>query len=666
MRKGISLVSLMITMVIMIAIISTVTISGIGTLNNNKKITFATEISMVQGGVDTYKTQNSGEYPVESTIELDISKVSEKSRFQFDGETQNNSKVTLYKINYSLLGITTLKYGAGKDENDMYVVSKDTGKVYYTKGVQVGGITYYTLTDDLKNIISSTDSQNTNKDGIIFSPSETQLTLDKVTTTVSVPTSFTDVVVSVLGSSNTYSPVLSGNSNVYTIDNIDGNYTITVSYKNSGAQNSAQYTIDNVDNVPPVFTADNIKENVVQSDEHTDIYLSLSGHQDYLSGIKTIKYAYVNMTDPDEISSYFKDNGLKVYNDVIEIEEVAKQITIYIEDKVGNFTAIVYEISDETYAKLLERDFVKDTNPTEIVNGITYTAYVPDGFYYVGGNVTTGVVISDNIQDRNKGTSFDIAATLKGNQFVWVPVNYIIGVQTLKTGVSSFANLRTGWVYNQDKSTITNIDVAFPEPYGDATAWEDLEYAEMLQSIAKYGGFYVARYEAGKDSEGNLVSKKDMNVWADIAWGTSMTDEGSDTAVHKSHSMYLDSESVVSHLIYGVQWDAIMYWANIEGKNASNSVAWGNYNDSTGDAANGKGVLRTTGYNDAWKSNNIYDIAGNCYEWTMESASNNLRVIRSGFHGNGNGNVGPASYRQTFEYSTVNYAISFRVALYLK
>lgn len=47
---------------------------------------------------------------------------------------------------------------------------------------------------------------------------------------------------------------------------------------------------------------------------------------------------------------------------------------------------------------------------------------IPDGFYYVGGNIDTGVVISDNKEDEFKGSEYDKVAKLKGNQFVWVPV----------------------------------------------------------------------------------------------------------------------------------------------------------------------------------------------------------------------------------------------------
>ncbi len=47
---------------------------------------------------------------------------------------------------------------------------------------------------------------------------------------------------------------------------------------------------------------------------------------------------------------------------------------------------------------------------------------VPLEFYYVGGTLESGIVISDNIEDKNKDAGkADVRKELKGNQFVWIP-----------------------------------------------------------------------------------------------------------------------------------------------------------------------------------------------------------------------------------------------------
>jgi len=59
---------------------------------------------------------------------------------------------------------------------------------------------------------------------------------------------------------------------------------------------------------------------------------------------------------------------------------------------------------------------------------------IPKGFYYVGGTLNTGVVISDNEKDKNKYKQEENVGTdLEGNQWVWVPVNSTIGNNNMYT-----------------------------------------------------------------------------------------------------------------------------------------------------------------------------------------------------------------------------------------
>ena len=126
--------------------------------------------------------------------------------------------------------------------------------------------------------------------------------------------------------------------------------------------------------------------------------------------------------------------------------------------------------------------------------------------------------------------------------------------------------------------------------------------------------------------------------------------------------MYTKSETcgVTSTLCYGVQWDAVMQfldssYVKADGKCSSivsNSTRKGNYS----------GSISTTGY---YAEKNIYDLAGNVYEWTMEAYDSSYRVGRGGGYG-GYGSRYPASYRSSFT-PDYDYAdtVGFRVALYL-
>jgi len=119
--------------------------------------------------------------------------------------------------------------------------------------------------------------------------------------------------------------------------------------------------------------------------------------------------------------------------------------------------------------------------------------------------------------------------------------------------------------------------------------------------------------------------------------------------------MYKGSKSVVSTLCYGVQWDAaLQFIATKDADYPKNSEGKGNYTDN----------LLETGSSEEYAVNNIYDMAGNVWEKTMEVYSTALRVHRGDFYGSDL--YYPASDRfRDFPYG-VSSGIGFRVTLYIK
>ena len=217
-----------------------------------------------------------------------------------------------------------------------------------------------------------------------------------------------------------------------------------------------------------------------------------------------------------------------------------------------------------------------------------------------------------------------------------------------------------------------------PSQEGYRYEGEETEYNLMKQRVEENKGFYVARYEAGQEKikgVDTVVSKKGATVWNKIAWGDSMTSIGTEGAVAKAQGMYTNKEeyAVTSTLIYGAQWDAIMAWIDPAYKTTSceadsfvrNSEGKGNYNESA-NTNDWKGDVATCGISDDYRVKNIYDLAGNVSEWTMEAFSTNLRVYRGGDYCKTGSNY-PASYRDCANLpSNDSYVtLGFRVALYL-
>ena len=118
-------------------------------------------------------------------------------------------------------------------------------------------------------------------------------------------------------------------------------------------------------------------------------------------------------------------------------------------------------------------------------------------------------------------------------------------------------------------------------------------------------------------------------------------------------------------MIYGVQWDATMDWLKATkfqtdtSKVDEDSSSWGNYKPSSG-----SGSKIDTGSNTTYEANGIFDLAGNCYEWTQEAYYTDRRILRGGVC-NGSGLGVPASDRGDDNPNRSNSFISSRATPYM-
>ncbi len=329
---------------------------------------------------------------------------------------------------------------------------------------------------------------------------------------------------------------------------------------------------------------------------------------------------------------------------------------------------------------------------------------IPAGFYYVGGTKDTGLIISDDASDENKGEKY----ICTGNQFVWVPVEYEIEegeVPDATTGLyESFTDVfkRGTAEETYEGSGIYKMTGALSGGYVNAEpvttnlgGYEEEieEYYKMCSSVQYYHGFYIGRFESGdgdatdgtkenrteSTEEHRVVIKKGAVVYNYVPWGAAMNDiypEETDTgkgiagAVYLSQNMYSNHKSVVSTLCYGVQWDTALNFVSDKEHDITNSVKWGNFRYSEGAANDFCYSLNVCGKNEAWQAKNIYDLAGNVREWTMEySPSIGKRSQRGGYFGHVWGAYGSASDRYGGYKEGVGNSYDscgFRVTLYLK
>ena len=202
----------------------------------------------------------------------------------------------------------------------------------------------------------------------------------------------------------------------------------------------------------------------------------------------------------------------------------------------------------------------------------------------------------------------------------------------------------------------------------------------------------VHNLEDGSSQTAAFVVQQDKYPYNYVKWGKGMGDI-SEGAVYLSNSLYTGKTGygVKSMLCTGAAWDSMLDFIKDSGHNVRSSTSWGNYNNSgftvyrgrhmfqaatlaygweTSDATYGysktqdKDTLLTTGATERNSSKNIYDVAGNCMEWTTEASGAGYRVLRGGSC-RSKGTDSPASNRTDFFPDGVKLEFSFRPLLYV-
>ena len=203
--------------------------------------------------------------------------------------------------------------------------------------------------------------------------------------------------------------------------------------------------------------------------------------------------------------------------------------------------------------------------------------------------------------------------------------------------------------YDKKESYYKTI-LGYDSPKAMAEAFT-IDYANMIASIEKYGGFYIGRYELS--NEGVQKGEATLNTnWYNL---------------YKKCTTLNASDKVESKMIWGIQWDLACDFISKKGeqKSITDSRKWGNYYDSTGSAAVKEGTTKkygskqVTGYSEYWKANNIYDFAGNCDEWSQEEAKGTYSRVSRGGRYDINGSYYPASFRNTYSTDTSSRIIRF-------
>ena len=269
-----------------------------------------------------------------------------------------------------------------------------------------------------------------------------------------------------------------------------------------------------------------------------------------------------------------------------------------------------------------------------------------------------------------------------GNQFVWVPVDG----ENIIYEKKDFNN-------DDDEIKISSVQTDTSKyPIGITSE------SDEKNLMTKYGGFYVARFEAGLDRESDAVykqaettplnytdvpvSKYGVKVWNCIEYATACS----------SANKMVNTDSVKSGLITGTQWDTIMSWYEDSGIEINKGQNWGAYSnieysvngyywDWRDENTNGDSwrtwrlgeithlpendntshwYFYASGLNSSNYKKNIADLAGNFAEWSMEHYTGPEITYHNIYRG--------GSWASNRSRNSLYWAypdVSFRVVLYI-
>ena len=284
----------------------------------------------------------------------------------------------------------------------------------------------------------------------------------------------------------------------------------------------------------------------------------------------------------------------------------------------------------------------------------------------------TNVIINDTNKDR---------AQSERNQYVWVPVPNIEDITRTKMKNNGILQFGQGYEFNNTSilKEINTYEIYYFEPrllereektkrnlqrYTTIKRREiylseqQEEFNNMINSVRKYKGFYIGRYETGDDYEHDYnpgcyikpkVVRYSINLGR-ITWYNGYKD------LQKLSGK--TDKYVETGMMFDTTWEYTLKWLNETDTRSyedinKDSGTWGNYvnnsikykesaSESEKIKEEGEEIFIPTGgvteitykgvtYSDSpTASNNIFDIAGNAWEWTRAKGEyQNTRMYRN-------------------------------------
>lgn len=231
---------------------------------------------------------------------------------------------------------------------------------------------------------------------------------------------------------------------------------------------------------------------------------------------------------------------------------------------------------------------------------------------------------------------------------------------SLVTGAANYS-----WVFQASNNQFDAVSKYYQDICGFSSATEfgqymNDQYTNMVESVKEYGGFYIGRFETSLTT-GTVGSKLNTTAMNSRTGTETSSNYGNlwygmynkQDSNRNTNNPYYSSTTVVSSMIWGSQYDAMLNWV-LQGSEAE--MVYKRTGNNSGSSAK-------TGAYGVDVMNNIFDLSGNLYEWTQETISSIYRVIRGGSYDDREQMAISRDYGQPSVSSDVRGS---RLALYLR
>ncbi len=457
-KKGITLIVLIITIIVGLILVSAGIVSVSSAISEATKTSFAEELKTIEDETSVYYLQND-EYPAKmneagddfitySPKEINelindgnkFNKLTEEMKSNGEGEiTSEVETKVVYALDLDKLPLDKKTRGIKKSDDDIYVVSANTNKVYYLKGVKTGGETYFSLSKLIKYV----GQVSTASEGEVVVTKVGSLTVkrlkktwtSKMGITLNVSDTTGDISAKLIAEGNEISSSNFTLQSSYTINKLEdipgasfGNVSKFYSSKNKSivfkkGTDELEVDLSNYDIQAPTYDDPNTW-NITQTNEDNVISFNV---EDDISGVKEIRYAYLTKYTGNGDNcgieyyyngvesldaSFIKARGKKATiskdgDAVLKVPRDIEGIQLVVIDKAGNYPV---ELDEKPIRYGIKKDYVGCKLESISNAGLT--------FYSLFNSEQTGNYISEykvSISTDGKNYTTPITKTTTGN-----------------------------------------------------------------------------------------------------------------------------------------------------------------------------------------------------------------------------------------------------------